>query len=273
MASTTFTPAASEALFHLVARLADNKQFLGRNYAEWCSGAPTLESAVAAAAMAQDELGHARALYPLLKTLAPGVARANGADDAAQLDPDTRTVYQRMTLLERPFASWLEFVAANALTDTALTVIFEAAESSTYEPLAGRARKVLQEERLHAVHGDGWVKRLAREGGAVRDALEAALRANWDETLLWFGPRGNESSLAAEGILDVGPDALRARYLAKVGPRIVAEKLDLPVRAAAGQRKTYEMTAELPWARWDAAAWRLKPAHRAAKVAKKAAAR
>ncbi len=44
----------------LVGSLADNKAALGRRYAEWAVSAPTLESAVAAAAMAQDELGHSR---------------------------------------------------------------------------------------------------------------------------------------------------------------------------------------------------------------------
>ena len=45
------------ALFALLASLADNKQAIGRQYANWCNGAPALEAAVAAAAMAQDELG------------------------------------------------------------------------------------------------------------------------------------------------------------------------------------------------------------------------
>ena len=53
----------------LVGSLADNKAALGRRYAEWAISAPTLESAVAAAAMAQDELGHARSTYPVLKAL------------------------------------------------------------------------------------------------------------------------------------------------------------------------------------------------------------
>src|SRR5436309_9908410 len=57
------------ALGHLILSLADNKAALGRRYGEWAVSAPTLESAVAAAAMAQDELGHARATYPLLKQL------------------------------------------------------------------------------------------------------------------------------------------------------------------------------------------------------------
>ena len=57
------------AMASLVGSLADNKAALGRRYAEWAVSAPTLESAVAAAAMAQDELGHARSTYPVLKAL------------------------------------------------------------------------------------------------------------------------------------------------------------------------------------------------------------
>ena len=59
--------ALREPMFALLRSLADNKYVLGRRYAEWCTGAPMLESAVAAAAMAQDELGHARSFYPLLR--------------------------------------------------------------------------------------------------------------------------------------------------------------------------------------------------------------
>lgn len=242
-------PTAKDALFALIARLADNKQFLGRNYAGWCSGAPTLESAVAAAAMAQDELGHARALYPLLKQLTPSAG--------PEVEPETRTEFTRLSLLEQPFPNWVSFVVANYLTDSALTVIFEAAQTSTYEPLAGRARKAIQEEQLHAVHGGSWLRRLAREGGATRATLEREMRENWDETLLWFGAAGADDPLAADGVLDAIPDTLRARFLAKVGPEIVAEKLSLPIRAKGG---VYELTAALPWKRWDAATYRLKPA-------------
>ena len=58
-----------EAAASLVGSLADNKAALGTRYAEWAVSAPTLESAVAAAAMAQDELGHSRSTYPVLKAL------------------------------------------------------------------------------------------------------------------------------------------------------------------------------------------------------------
>src|SRR6185437_13111967 len=116
--SETTTQAPTEAIFALMARLADNKYFLGRRYAEWCSSAPTLESSVAAAAMAQDELGHARAPYPLLKTLAP--------DLGVELEPETRTDFHRMCFLDSDFDGWIDFVTANFVIDTALSTIFEA---------------------------------------------------------------------------------------------------------------------------------------------------
>ncbi|HEX6799823.1 MAG TPA: Phenylacetic acid catabolic protein [Ktedonobacterales bacterium] len=237
------------AIAALIARIADNKYFLGRRYAEWCSSAPTLESAVAAAAMAQDELGHARAIYPALRTLQP--------DAAAENEPETRTGFVQLAALAEPFAGWEDFVAANFLIDRALTLLFEAAVSSSFEPLAGRSRKVLQEERMHTMFGEAWARRLAREGGAVRAAFEAALRRDWDELLCWLGPIGDQDALAAAGVLDATPDTLRRRFLDAIGPAIVAEGLALPIRAL--ESGGYELTAPLPWDRWDAATYGLAP--------------
>src|SRR5690348_17611162 len=138
--SETLQAAPTEAISALMARLADNKYFLGRRYAEWCSSAPTLESSVAAAAMAQDELGHARAIYPVLKTLDPSAG--------AEADPETRTAFTALACLSEPFGGWEDFVAANVLIDNALTVVFEAAKDSTFEPLArSEERRVGKEGR------------------------------------------------------------------------------------------------------------------------------
>lgn len=241
-----------EPRWRLVERLADNKYLLGRRYAEWCSSAPSLESSVAAAAMAQDELGHARALYPLLKTLAPASA-------GPEIEPETRTAFVNLSALDATFGGWQDFIAANFLIDTAITEVFRAAVDSSFAPLAGRSRKVLQEEGAHRQHADGWARRLARAGGPLRDALEAALQAGWDETLMWFGPAGEDDPLAREGVLSLTPDGLRARFLAEVAPIIVAEGLALPVRASA-DGAGWELTCPLPWERWDATTRRLMPA-------------
>lgn len=251
MPATPYSPETTQALYDLLARLADTKNALGRDYAEWCSGAPTLESAVAAAAMAQDELGHARALYPLLRTLAP--------DAGPETDPETRTAFVNHAFVTQPFATWEDFITANFLVDIAMTTIFAAAAQSSYEPLAGRSRKALQEEQLHTIHGEAWVRRLAKASAASKDALTVALRSAWEETLCWFGPPDLQDPLSEASVLDATPDQLRARFLAVVGPTIVAAGLDLPVHASSNG-SGYELAAALPWARWDGATYRLSPA-------------
>lgn len=249
MSATSLSPQATQALVGMLARLADTKNYLGRDYAEWCSGAPTLESAVAAAAMAQDELGHARALYPLLRALQP--------DIGAQGDPETRTAFVQHAFVREPFKNWEDFVTANFLVDTAMTTLLTAAAQSTYEPLAGRSRKALQEEQMHTTHGTAWVRRLAESGPAARAALEASLLRAWDETLCWFGPAGADDLLVRNGILDATPDQLRERFLSVIGPTIVETGLSLPV-AHSDDEKAFHLTAPLPWDRWDAKTYRLR---------------
>lgn len=249
MTGEKFTPATKSAIYGLLARLADNKYALGRQYAEWSSGAPTLDSAVASAAMAQDELGHARAIYPLLRTLDPTAGAEN--------EPETRTQLLTLSFLATPFGGWEDFITANFLIDTAMSVVFEAAKDSAYEPLAGRSRKVLQEERMHAMHGEAWVRRLAHQSGGVRPALEAAMRRAWAETLCWFGPESAPDPLAEDHILDATPNELRQRFLSAVGPTIVVEQLALPVHPGADEA-TWELTEPLPWSDWDPTTYRLR---------------
>ena len=102
-----------------------------------------------------------------------------------------------------------------------------------------------------------WVRRLARGEPAVRAALDAALRDMWDETLCWFGPPGAPGALAEARALDAAPDTLRARFLAAVGPAIVASGVGLPLRPAA-DGDTWELTSKLPWSTWNAQTYRLE---------------
>jgi len=241
------------ALFAVLSALADNKQAVGRRYAYWCNGAPALEAAVAAAAMTQDELGHARTLYPLLEDF----AQADAAPE--QVEPMTRTLHYHLAALDEDFTGWCDFVATNFLVDTALTTFFEAAQQSSYDPLRQRARKIVQEEQLHFVHGEGWMRRLAHAGGAVRKTLLASLQRFWDETLCWFGPADDPVMLQLEheGIIDADPDELRSRYLQKVVPVLQALDIEFPV-AFNVENKRWEVSQALPWERWQAVSRRLE---------------
>ncbi len=168
MAALTHDVFAVPELIELVASVADNKLFLGKRYAEWCTGAPALEAAVAAASMAQDEIGHARSLYPLLQDL---------AGRSEQTEPESRTQFVHVRGLSSTFQSWTDFVAANLLIDTALTILLESAQASSFEPLGQRARRILEEERLHWLHAEGWTRRLAAASPRLKLALSASISA------------------------------------------------------------------------------------------------
>ena len=158
----------------LVGSLADNKAALGRRYAEWAVSAPTLESAVAAAAMAQDELGHSRSTYPVLKQLGVDVGDERFGGD------------RRLALLDDELPDWNAFIAANLLVDGVLTTFVAACVDSSLAPMAQRAKKILQEEGSHRVHGEAWAKRLCR--GDQRDAFVARLQETWEHAGRWIGP-------------------------------------------------------------------------------------
>ncbi len=246
MNNSTRTRTDNPALFAILSSLADNKQAVGRRYAYWCNGAPALEAAVAAAAMTQDELGHARTLYPLLDDFVQAEA------DPMQVEPETRTLHYSLAFLDKDFVGWSDFVATNFLFDTALSTFFEAAQNSTYEPLRQRARKILQEERIHLMHGEGWVRRLGKAGGAVKRTLAASLNNLWNETLCWFGPNDDPvmQQLYQEGVINATSDELRSRYLQKVMPTL--KQMGFNVAATFNETtQLWETNEALPWQQWD----------------------
>jgi phenylacetate-CoA oxygenase PaaI subunit len=231
-----------EPLFRLLSSLADNKYVLGRRYAEWCTGAPMLESAVAAAAMAQDELGHARSFYPLLRGFAWG-------RDVTQMEEKgwQQRATSAMRCLDQRFGTWSDFLAANLVVDTALTTLLAAVSDSAYEPLRQRARKIQQEEAGHWAHAAGWLRR-----SQANPALFAtAIASVWDDALTWFG-QPDDSVIAtphAAGLIAQPPDALRQILIARLEPLLAQASIAAPLLAR-----------PLPWPRWDAAARRLTAA-------------
>jgi phenylacetate-CoA oxygenase PaaI subunit len=193
--------AATATMISLIGSLADNKGALGRRYGEWAVSAPTIESAVAAAAMAQDELGHARSTYPVLAKL--GVEREDEGLDAG--DP--------MPAIARELPDWASFIAANLVVDGILTTFVATARDSSIEPLAHRARKILQEEGAHRVHAEAWLRRICRTGGDDLELLRRRIEEMWSQAARWPGPDDDPGYREAieRGMVADGPAAIRDR--------------------------------------------------------------
>ncbi len=198
------------SLATLVLSLADNKQLLGLRYSEWATRAPSLEADIAAAAMGLDDLGHSRVLYGCLEPL--------GEDPRG---PERETVpeaYLSLPYFDAPWQSWSQFVAANAVLDSAFTVMIQACVEGGSEVLRSRLRKMVQEERYHHLHGRSWL-RAGIDDGPLQEA--------WRQALEWFGPPDGElATLHAAGTLAAAPEELGARLRERLEARLPEPVLD-----------------------------------------------
>jgi phenylacetate-CoA oxygenase PaaI subunit len=217
----------SDTMVSLIASFADNKGALGRRYGEWAVSAPMVEAAVAAAAMAQDELGHARSTYPVLDKL--GVPRS---DDT--LDSGTP-----MPALATELPDWASMIAANLVVDGILTTWVAACRDSSIEPLAQRARKILQEEGAHRVHAEAWAARLCRS--ADRELLMQRIDEMWVDAGRWPGPDDHPGyrEAMAEGMLAKSPSEIREQV--RTWLRTVLDREDCAI----------ELPVPSDWSGWD----------------------
>ena len=160
----------------LLLELADDELLLGWRDSEWTGIAPVLEEDVAFSSIAQNEIGHARALYEL-------VARELGttADELAFDRPPDE--YRSAPLVElRLVPDWARTIARHYLYETADAVRVAALEESGDAEVAGLAAKIGREEAYHRLHADMWVERLLA-GPEGRARLEEAVAELWPYAL------------------------------------------------------------------------------------------
>lgn len=245
--------AALAAMINLIVVLADNKYYLGRRLSEWAVGAPSLEGAVAAAALTQEELGHARALYPLLEELPfPGRAETLEREKAGQRR-------YAISFLLAPWPSWSHAVAALVLTDVAITTMLEHLAESNYAALARRAARILQEEAFHLEYAEGRVRDLAatEEG---RRALAGSIESLFPEMMLWFGPQGEPGvkALRQEALIAGDNETWRQSYLARIMPLLLETGVQPSASPQWDMRRRRWEYEEPPWQNWDPLERRLK---------------
>jgi ring-1,2-phenylacetyl-CoA epoxidase subunit PaaC len=137
--------------------LADDELILGWRNSEWTGIAPLLEEDVAFSSIAQNEIGHARALYEL-------AARELGttADELAFDRPPGEYRCSRLVEL-RLVPDWAATIARQVLYEEADEQRLAALKAADDPELAGLAAKIDREEVYHRMHAQMWRERLASE--------------------------------------------------------------------------------------------------------------
>ncbi len=175
------TDACAAGLHNLLVACADTKLLLGYHYGEWTFGPPVLEAAVANCSLSQTELGHVRLLHAILK-------KHYGDDPDALVEQRDAAVFANITCLNREISDWAGLVAANFVVDMAVTRILHSMKGSSFKPLRMSVDKMLDEERYHVHHGQGWFRTLASRSDEARDILGARARNALTAVVEWFGP-------------------------------------------------------------------------------------
>ena len=145
-------PERADALLEI----ADDELILGWRDSEWTGIAPFLEEDVAFSSIAQNEVGHARALYELaareLETTADELAFDRRPEE-----------YRAAPLVELRRVDWAYTIARHVLYEAADEIRLEALKASPDTDIAGLAAKMDREEAYHRMHAQMWAERLRGE--------------------------------------------------------------------------------------------------------------
>jgi ring-1,2-phenylacetyl-CoA epoxidase subunit PaaC len=145
--------------------IADDELILGWRNSEWTGIAPFLEEDVAFSSIAQNEIGHARALYQLVAE-----ELATTADELAfDRNPEEYRCSQFVEL--RVVPDWARTIARQVLYEQADERRIKALIESHDEAVGGLAAKIDREEAYHRMHAQMWHERLQDEPRYV-EALE-----------------------------------------------------------------------------------------------------
>jgi ring-1,2-phenylacetyl-CoA epoxidase subunit PaaC len=145
--------------------IADDELILGWRNSEWTGIAPFLEEDVAFSSIAQNEIGHARALYQL--------AAEDLGTTADELAFDRFPgEYRCSQLVELRFVpDWARTIARHVLYERADEQRIKELMASDDAEVAGLAAKIDREEAYHRMHAEMWFERLEDEPRFV-EALE-----------------------------------------------------------------------------------------------------
>ena len=137
--------------------LADDELVVGWRNSEWTGIAPFLEEDVAFSSIAQNEIGHARAIYELVARELGTTADELAFDRAPEEYRCSRFVQLRLV------PDWARTIARHVLYEQADVKRLQELLASNDAEVAGLAAKIDREETYHRMHAQMWHERLQGE--------------------------------------------------------------------------------------------------------------
>ena len=217
---TPFTPTSDDPRVALLLALADDELIIGHRLSEWTGWVPYLEADLAFSSIAQDELGHARALYGLAVELG-----AASDEDALALGRAPEA-YRHATICARENGDFATSLARHWLYDRADRVRLDALRAGSWTSLVELLRVIELEETFHRAHADAWFERLIDGPIEARRRFGDALIGQLELMHAFFDPIDGEQSLLDDGIMTMPSKELGERFFGEVLPLLDDAGLD-----------------------------------------------
>lgn len=208
----------SQAARGVILALADDEHMIGSRHANWIGLGPFLEEDLAFCSIAQDELGHALALYEMI------VPSAEIDRFALLRDPSE---YRSCVLAELECESWDLALVRHWLYDRAEDLRWQAMRRSSIAALAELAAQVEREEAFHRSHARLYLERITADPNG-RARIEAALAELAPVAGSVWAPPDHEAEAVDEGLIDATAADLAVRWRALVEADRVDFGLDDP---------------------------------------------
>ena len=201
--------------WEFVLALADDEMMMGHRHSEWLGVAPYLEEDLAFASIAQDELGHARALYGLLVDDIDALAYGR-----------TPSEYRSCWLAELPGRPWEDALIRHLLYDTAERHRWQALTDSSLGDLGGIAVKALREEKYHRRHAVSVLERMIQGTEDSRARIEAAVGRVLPYAGGLFEPTKGEAEAVAAGVVSLPAVEIEQSWRTEVTGLLQGMKID-----------------------------------------------
>lgn len=192
----------SEAAANYLLAFADDEHMLGARHTSWIGRGPFLEEDLAFCSIAQDELGHAIALYEFLTDNVDHFALLRNANE-----------YRSCDLAELECAEWHDALVRHWLYDRAEELRWGALMGSSNVLLAQTAHRTEREEVFHRAHAASFMGKIARSGDTESiDRIIESVRRILPIALDLWEPAEGESAAIAEGFATESSAELSARW-------------------------------------------------------------
>ena len=176
---------------HLLETIADNKYVFGDKLVEIGFSGPNLEATLAAVAMAQGELGHARLLYNWVFDLKGYKGKK------PDIKSQTGKAFQRVTGIY----NWISLIASFYAVNTAVDLVLKSILEANHLKVAGRVQKLLREQKEHIMYSRGWANELLNDRGAVPKKFKEELNQVIPQVETWLQSIERKTELVQEGYI------------------------------------------------------------------------